>query len=103
MSRDEQSAAGYFDGGFDLLPFRAAVLYGEVPEYPISEQFQGAGCQAASADPFTWEGAGALWYLEAIRERTHRPAAAFDDATLRVIARRTADALGKRQRAELGA
>ncbi len=92
-----------FDGDFSLLPFRAAVTYGDVPNYPISEQFQTAGCRAASADPFTWEGAGALWYLEALRERTHRPAVAFDDATLKRIALRTAEALGRRQRVELGA
>jgi hypothetical protein len=53
-----------FDGDFEMLPFRAHVLYGDVPLYPISEDFHLAVSVAFGRDD-----AAADWRVEAVRWR----------------------------------
>ena len=51
-----------FEGDFDLLPFAAGVLFGEVPLYPLGDEFQRAAMRAD-------ESPAARWQCEAIRWR----------------------------------
>lgn len=63
-----------------LLPFRAGVLCGPVPLYPIEDDFHRAVSVAfRSTDP------AAHWHLEAVRERRLRPGCALDAPTLETI------------------
>lgn len=93
----------YFDGDFSLLPLRASLDIGPVPQYPTSEDFQNAACRTAHADPFTWEGAAVHWYLEAVRERRNHPAAPLSGEHLAAITKRTAERLYTAQKAALNA
>jgi hypothetical protein len=57
-----------FEGDFDALPLRSHLLFGEVPSYPTSEDFQNAACTA-----FGSTDVAARWRMEAIRWRlVHR-------------------------------
>ncbi len=58
-----------FTGDFDALPLFVSLTDRPAPLYPTSEDFQLAAMAAGRADPFTVEGAGTIWRLEAIRAR----------------------------------
>lgn len=61
------------DGDFDFLPFRACLLYGDVPEYPIQGDFEHAVSVAFGA-----RDAAADWRVEAVRWRRQHPGTPMD-------------------------
>jgi len=70
----------------ELLPFRAHVLFGEVPRYPITSDFH-----TAASDVFHEEAEPAAhWRLEAIRWRLQHQGGLLNDIALAVIAGQTA-------------
>lgn len=75
----------------DLLPFRALLLYGEVPLYPIGETFDLAVSDVACAadDP------AAHWRVEAVRWRRGAGYGKPLEQGLPIIAGRTAARLWK--------
>jgi hypothetical protein len=83
------SAVVHFDGDFDLLAFRAHVLFGEVPLYPIEGDFE-----LAVSHAFHAEDAAADWRVEAVRWRRMHAGKPLD---LPAIARATAARLYARR------
>jgi len=87
-----QTTGGYlaFDGDFDLLPIKAHILYGAVPEYPTYADFALAVTEVFGN---RFEPA-AHWQLEAIRARRLSQGAKLDDMRVE-INRATAASLYK--------
>jgi hypothetical protein len=75
-----------FDGDFDMLPLRAHIEYGAVPEYPTEGDFAMAVTMALgnAHDP------AAQWRLEAIRERRLRPGVTLESAKAEINRRAAA-------------
>lgn len=75
-----------FDGDFDLLPFRAYVLYGPVPEAPTKHDYWFALKQMLRNrhEP------AAVWRFEAVRERMGKPGVKLSGDTLKFINDRVA-------------
>lgn len=75
-----------FDGDFDLLPIRAGVLYGPVPEAPTKHDYWFALRQMLRNrhEP------AAVWRFEAVRERMKLPGAKLTGDTLKGINDRVA-------------
>lgn len=69
----------------ELLPFKAALAYGEVPLYPIAGDFEDAVSAALNAE----DDPAAQWRLEAVRWRRQNPGRPLDPA-LPIIAGWTA-------------
>ncbi len=88
------TTATMFDGDFNFLPFRAHMVYGDVPRYPSESDFQMAAMEVSHSP----DDAAAHWRLEAVRERRLRPAAPLSGDTLTVINARVAARLYKRHR-----
>lgn len=72
------AATAPFLGDFDLLPVRSHLDHGPVPKSASSVDFDDAMTSAITADPFTMEGASAIWRGEAIRWRRGNPDVALD-------------------------
>lgn len=76
-----------FEGDFDLLPIAAHLRYGEVPLYPVSEDFHNfVSTKVHERRP------EACWQLEAIRWRLQNPGRPLNEG-LKVIAVATAAAI----------
>ncbi len=94
------SAPAIFTGDFDLLPIRAHLDLGPVPTSPSMADFDDAMTAALNADPWTIEGAAAIWQGEAVRWRRGNPGATLDTAA---IAAKCAERIHAAQRKDLGA
>lgn len=82
-----------FDGDFDLLPLRAALLFRDVPTHPTYADFALAVTEVES-NP---DEPAAHWYVEAIRARRLSPGTKLDDLRAQ-INKATAERLYKRAR-----
>jgi hypothetical protein len=78
-----------FTGDFEILPFRAGILFGSVPTNPTAADFH----RAVSDLEINKTDAAAHWRLEAIRERRMTPGVALVGETLRAVNRRVAKRL----------
>jgi hypothetical protein len=90
----DQTNTAPFAGDFDFLPVRASLEFGRVPSVPSMADFDDAQSFAINADPFTIEGAAAVWQAEAVRWRRGNPDIDLDT---KAIASATARRLFKKQ------
>lgn len=82
-----------FSGDFEWLPIAAHFRYGQVPQFPTSDEFQSA-CVRVSGDLDRY--AEAHWFLEAVRERRMNPGRTMDEDALHDISERVAQRLYRR-------
>ena len=70
-----------FTGDFHFLPFRASVVYGDVPTHPTAADFH---CAVTDVQR-NLDDAAAHWRLEAIRLRRQEPGVPLGNDAVKLI------------------